>query len=185
MKVEVYLIRHGIAVDRNPDIKDEERELTAEGREKTRKVAKRLSGLGLRFDLILTSPYVRSRQTAQILYSCGLSGQIEPSGYLAPEGNIYDWLSWLEQKQILATDTGLAMVGHQPDLGQWAEILVWGEARVCTGLTDISQSPKTRLENPSLLVLKKAGIIGLKLPETGSPVGCSQLFWLTPPKFLL
>lgn len=183
--MELYLIRHGIAVDRKPDTKDEERELTAEGREKTLKVAKRLYDLGLRFDLILTSPLVRSRQTAEILHSCGLSSQIESSGYLAPKGKIQDWLNWLEQKQMLATDTRLAIVGHQPDLGQWAEIFVWGEARVGVSLTDISQSPKTRLENSPLLVLKKAGIIGLKLPQTGSPVGRCCLFWLTPPRFLL
>lgn len=164
--MELYLIRHGIAVDRKPDIKDEERFLTAEGRDKTRKVAKRLYGLGLRFDLILTSPLVRSRQTAEILHECGLSSQIESSGYLAPQGNIQDWLSWLEQKQMLATNTKLAMVGHEPDLGQWASILVWGEAR-------------------NVLVIKKAGIIGLKLPTSGLPVGCSQLFLLTPPKFLV
>ena len=180
--MELYLIRHGIAVDRKPDTKDEERELTAEGREKTRKVSKRLYDLDLRFDLILTSPLVRSRQTAQILQSSGLSGQIEESSYLAPEGNIYDWLR-LEQKQMLATDTRLAMVGHQPDLGQWAEILVWGNRRGAS-LTDISQSPQ-RLENLPVLVLKKAGIIGLKLSTTGSPVGRSQMFWLAPPKFLL
>ena len=182
--MELYLIRHGIAVDRKPDIKDEKRPLTAEGREKTLKVAKRLYNVGLRFDLILTSPLVRSRQTAEILHECGLSSQIESSSYLAPEGNIQDWLSWLEQKQMLATDTQLAIVGHQPDLGQWAEILVWGQTRVGARRTDISKSPE-RLENSPVLVIKKAGIIGLKLPQTGSPVGCSQLFWLTPPKFLL
>lgn len=180
--MELYLIRHGIAADRKSDTQDESRELTNEGREKTRKVAKRLYDLDLRFDLILTSPYVRSRQTAQILHECGL-GQIEASSYLAPKGNIADWVDWLEQKQMLATDARLAMVGHQPNLGQWAEILVWGDTRG-VGLTDISQSPP-RLENLPVLVLKKAGIIGLKLPETGSPVGCSQLIWLTPPRFLL
>ncbi len=164
--MELYLVRHGIAVERKPEIEDEERELTTEGREKTRKVAKRLYSLGLRFELILTSPLVRSRQTAEILQSCGLSSQIEKSSCLAPSGNLQTWLSWLYRQQMLSTDTQLAMVGHQPDLGQWAEILLWGEAR-------------------AVLVLKKAGIIGLKLPETGSPVKNSQLFWLTPPKFLL
>lgn len=182
--MELYLIRHGIAVERNPNIQDEERELTAEGRDKTLKVAKRLHSLGLRFKLILTSPLVRSRQTAEILHSCNLSSQIETTSYLAPEGNIQDWLKDLEQKQMLATDTVLAMVGHQPDLGQWASILVWG-TRVAESSTDTSPFKKTITENPPPLILKKAGIIGLKLPETGSPVGRSQLFWLTPPKFLL
>ena len=182
--MELYLIRHGIAVER-PEIKDEQRELTAQGRDKTRKVALRLHSLGLKFKLILTSPLVRSRQTAEILHSCNLSSQIEATSYLAPEGNIQDWLQDLEQKQMLATDTALAMVGHQPDLGQWASILIWGKTRVEQSSTDISPYSKTITENPPPLILKKAGIIGLKLPETGSPVGRSQLFWLAPPKFIL
>ena len=183
--MELYLIRHGIAVERSHEIKDEERSLTAEGREKTRKVAKRLYELGLRFELILTSPLVRSRQTAEILHSCGLSSQIEEFSCLAPDGDIQNWLNWLEEWQMVSNNTQLALVGHQPDLGQWAEILVWGEARVGAGLADTSESPATRLSNSPVIVLKKAGIIGLKLPQAGSPVGHSQMFWLTGPKFLL
>lgn len=159
---ELYLIRHGIATE--PGIgNDEERPLTDQGRQKTQKVAQRLYQLGLRFSIILTSPLVRSRQTAEILHSSGLSSQLEESTYLAPQGDIYSWLGWLDQH---LTDPQLAIVGHQPNLGDWAETLVWGEAR-------------------AVLVLKKAGVIGLALPETGSPVARSQLFWLAPPKFLL
>lgn len=165
--MELYLIRHGIAIDREINTKDEERSLTNLGRQKTLKVAQRLYQLGVRFNLILTSPLVRSRQTAEILLSSGLSSQLEESIFLAPGGDIHNWLhSWLEQRRHLTTTDHLALVGHQPDLGQWAEILVWGEARAG-------------------LVLKKAGIIGLTLPETRSLVGYSQMFWLTPPKFLL
>lgn len=163
--MELYLIRHGIATERGIDTKDEERTLTAQGRQRTQKVAQRLHQLGLRFDLILTSPLVRSRQTAEILRSSGLSSQLEEHTSLAPDGDIHTWLGWLEQQQH-PTTTQLALVGHQPNLGHWAEILVWGEAR-------------------EGLVLKKAGIIGLTLPETGSAVGRSQMFWLTPPKFLI
>ncbi len=164
--MELYFIRHGIAAERHPEIKEEDRELTAEGREKTQKVAKRLDKLGLKFDLILTSPLVRSRQTAEILRSCGLSSKLEEFSALAPDGEIQTWLGWLEQRQMLEFNIGVALVGHQPDLGHWAEILLWGEAK-------------------SVIVLKKAGIIGLKLPTAGSPVGRSQMFWLAPPKLLL
>lgn len=72
---------------------------------------------------------MRSRQTAEILHSSGLSSKLEESSYLAPDGRIQPWIDWLEQQQIQGSATQLAMVGHQPDLGQWAEILVWGEAR--------------------------------------------------------
>lgn len=163
--MELYLIRHGIAIERETDVKDEERGLTDQGRQKTREVAQRLYELGLQFDLILTSPLLRSQQTAEILCSSRLSPQMQSSNCLAPAGDIYTWLSWLEQWQHPGS-TRLALIGHQPDLGQWAEIFVWGEAR-------------------EKFVLKKAGVIGLSLPETGSPIGRSQLFWLTPPKFLL
>ncbi len=40
--MELYLIRHGIAEERSAEIQDEERVLTKEGRQKTKKVAQRL-----------------------------------------------------------------------------------------------------------------------------------------------
>jgi len=118
----------------------------------------------VRFDLILTSPLVRARQTAEILQSVGLGDRLEESADLAPEGDFNHWLTWLNQWQ-----TGgkrLALVGHQPDLADWAETLIWGSSK-------------------QQIVLKKAGVIGLLLPLDTTPVGHSQLFWLTPPKFLL
>jgi phosphohistidine phosphatase len=164
--VELYLIRHGIAQEREAGIKDEDRHLTKEGRQKTEKVAQRLLKLGLQFDLIVTSPLVRAHQTAEILVAAALSSQLEESTHLAPGGNLSSWLVyWLEPKNY-SQNTQLALVGHEPDLSNWTEILLWGEVKGC-------------------LVLKKAGMIGVKLPEAGSVVGRSQMFWLTPPKFLL
>jgi phosphohistidine phosphatase len=164
--MELYLIRHGIAEDKELNIKDEERSLTKEGRQKTEKVAQKLVKLGLSFDLILTSPLVRARQTAEILIEEKLSSLLEESSYLAPDGEISSWLKdWLEPKNY-SQNTQLAVVGHEPGLTNWAEILLWGEVK-------------------ESLVLKKAGMIGIKLPETGSALGRSQMFWLTPPKYLL
>ncbi|MGC9526985.1 MAG: phosphohistidine phosphatase SixA [Limnospira sp.] len=161
----LYLIRHGIAADRATSAKDEERPLTAEGDRKTRQVAAQLKTLKLRFDRILSSPLVRARQTAEILQSGGLSSRLEIFPPLAPEGDLRQWLDWYGNLDK-SGGGDLALVGHQPDLGNWAESLIWGEVR-------------------EVLVVKKAGIIGLALPETGSPVGNARLFWLTPPKFLL
>lgn len=164
--MELYLIRHGIAEERREDIREEERKLTKEGRHKTEKVAQRLFEFDLKFDLILTSPLTRALETAQILIKAGLGEKLEESNHLAPGGNISNWVAdWL-QPQNYSPNTKLAVVGHEPDLGNWAEILLWGEAK-------------------GSLVLKKAGTIGIKLPETGYPLGRSQMFWLTPPKYLL
>lgn len=164
--MELYLIRHGIAEERRSDIKDDDRTLTKEGRQKTEKVAQQLKKLGLYFDLITTSPLVRAYQTAEILIAAGLSSHLEECTHLAPNGQIDSWIvDWLEPRKY-SPQTQLALVGHEPNLSSWAELLLWGEAKAG-------------------IVLKKAGMIGLKLPEKGSPLGRSQMFWLTPPKYLL
>ncbi len=164
--MELYLIRHGIAVDRSEEIPENERMLTSEGRQKTQKVAKRLDDLEISFDLLVTSPLVRARQTAEILLAQKLSSQLEESPHLAPGGDLQDWLTnWLEPRQF-TNDTKIAIVGHEPNLSNWADMLVWGFVK-------------------EGIVLRKAGIIGLTLPETGSKIGNSQIFWLTSPKFFL
>lgn len=165
--MELYLIRHGIAAERDTCATDEERPLTDKGREKTHQVAKQLRDRKLRFDLILTSPLVRARETADILQEVGLGSQVEEFTSLAPDGDIRTWVSWLEEwRQNTASKGCLALVGHQPDLGNWAEMLVWGDAK-------------------EKLILKKAGVIGLNLPDTKIPLGHSELFLLTSPKWLL
>lgn len=163
--IELYLIRHGIAGERGTYANDDERPLTDEGRSKTKRVAKQLYELGIRFDLLQTSPLVRARQTAEILQAVGLSNSLEESGYLAPGGDLSSWARGLPQWQGKGIEK-LAIVGHEPDLGEWAEQLIWGEVQ-------------------HRLIVKKAGIIGVLLPESGAVIGNSQLFWFTPPKFLV
>lgn len=161
--IELYIVRHGLAGEHGSYANDEERPLTEEGIRKTKRVAKRLGQLGLRFDLILTSPLVRAQQTAEILQQADLGKRLEESAYLKPKGDFNGWLDWLQQWR--SRGDCLAIVGHEPDLSEWAQRLVWGQPR-------------------QQIVLKKAGVIGLTLPE-GSPIGRSELFWLSPPRFLL
>lgn len=165
--MELYLIRHGLAGDRDP-IKypnDSDRPLTDKGREKTKAVARCLDQKQLRFDLILTSPLVRARQTAEIVLKEGLCDRIEEFAALAPGGDLETWVDWYSKSQYNKEDSCLALVGHQPDLGDWAEILIWGSSQ-------------------EKIVLKKAGVVGLLLPED-SPIAKSELFLLTSPKWLL
>uniref|UniRef100_A0ACD5GP52 Phosphohistidine phosphatase SixA n=1 Tax=Desertifilum tharense IPPAS B-1220 TaxID=1781255 RepID=A0ACD5GP52_9CYAN len=96
--MELYLIRHGIAADREAYERDRDRPLTEEGRKKTQKVAKRLRSLDLNFDLILTSPLIRARQTAEILLSQHLAPLLQESEHLAPEGELQAWLAWLNSQ---------------------------------------------------------------------------------------
>lgn len=162
--MNLYLIRHGLAGEFGSYPNDYERPLTDEGKKKTRQVAKRLHELDLHFDLVLTSPLVRASQTAEILLELGLSDQLETADCLAPCGDIEQWLKWLltwEQRD----DGTLALVGHGPDLNNWAEILLWGKSQ-------------------GVITLKKAGVIGLTV-SSNSPVGNSCLFFLAQPRLLL
>ena len=72
-QVELYLIRHGVAAERGENYPDDtKRPLTNEGVQKLRKEAKALLELDITFDVILTSPLVRTRQTAEVV-AVGLS----------------------------------------------------------------------------------------------------------------
>ena len=165
--MEIYLIRHGIAVERGIYKQDEERPLTDKGFSKTTLVAKKLAAKGLKFDLILTSPLVRAYQTAEILHQVGLSQKMEIFKPLAPDGSIQEWLEWLKKEfTSVNSERKLALVGHQPDLGNWTEMLVWGSIK-------------------EQIIVKKAGVVGLKILDIDRPLGTSKLFLLTSPKWLI
>ena len=162
---QVYFIRHGIAAERGTYLDDDQRPLIKKGIRKTEKIAQRLLTLGLRFDRLLTSPLVRAVQTAEILCQAGLTQDYQVFKPLAPNGSLQDWLDWLGALQSVAL-TNLALVGHEPDLSQWAQQLVQGSIE-------------------HRWVLKKAGIVGITVPEAQIAIGRSQLFWLAPPRFIL
>jgi phosphohistidine phosphatase len=161
---ELYLIRHGLAGEQGTYPNDDERPLTMEGQHKTKQVAKRLVEFDLQFDLMLTSPLVRARQTAEILIDAGLGHQLQESIDLA-SGDLDSWLTWLKSWEP-GNLRRLALVGHEPSLSEWAESLIFGRS-------------------VGVFQLKKAGIIGLSLPDQIDPVGQSTVFWLTPPRFLI
>ena len=163
--LELYLVRHGLAGNAEPSQDDQLRPLTRAGTRRTRAVARRLLQVGLCFDTLLTSPLLRARQTADLLHAVGLSPRPKESVYLAPGGDFESWLVWLRRWRR-GGKRRLALVGHMPDLGAWGERLVFGDVR-------------------QRLVLKKAAILGLVLPASGSPVARSLLFVLAPPRFLV
>jgi phosphohistidine phosphatase len=166
----LYLIRHGIAGDPDPSLldeiaSDECRSLTKIGRKKIEQVADRLKDLDLTFDLMITSPLVRARQTADILIDKQVSSQLEISEDLKPLGNLPAWLLKWNARSTEHSVSQLALVGHEPNLSQWAELFVFG--RVC-----------------HQFILKKGGMIGLKFSDDRLAIGTAQLTCLIPPKHL-
>jgi phosphohistidine phosphatase len=127
--IELYLIRHGLAAARGeawPD--DTKRPLTHKGIARLRQEAAALGALRVSFDQVLTSPLVRARQTAEILTE-GLAEKtaIALSDALAPGGTVNQVLDDLGRH---ARRTRIAIVGHEPGMGQLAARLLGAGAPI-------------------------------------------------------
>jgi phosphohistidine phosphatase len=116
---ELYVIRHGLAEARGeawPD--DAKRPLSDEGIARLRKAARGLARMGVCFDVVLTSPLLRTRQTAE-LFAAALSPRppIVAAESLAPEGSYQALLADLEKQ---SRRSRIALVGHGPNIGEFA-----------------------------------------------------------------
>jgi phosphohistidine phosphatase len=120
---ELYLIRHGLAEEHGtawPD--DTKRPLTEEGMARLRKIARNLSRLDVTIDVLLTSPLVRTRQTADIVAAAfDPHPAVVEVEALAPGGAQSAVLAEL-QKHTRKTRIGL--VGHEPGIGELAAKLL-------------------------------------------------------------
>jgi phosphohistidine phosphatase len=160
--MDLYFIRHGIAVKRGATgIDDDQRPLTPEGRRKTTLIAHNLEHRGIRFEHLLVSPLIRAQQTAVILQKCGLATTFETYLPLAPGGSLEQLKQeWISRPEIQS----MALVGHEPDLSSWAEMILLGEVH-------------------GILQLKKAGLIKISLEEPERDKG--KLVLVLSPKLLL
>jgi phosphohistidine phosphatase len=121
--VQIYLVRHAIAADRGPAYPDDaKRPLTSRGIERFRRQVRGLAAFDVAVDLVLTSPLVRARQTAEIL-AAGLSTRpsVETLPSLAP-GSAY--ATFLDELSRAARGSAVACVGHEPEIGQFAARLM-------------------------------------------------------------
>jgi phosphohistidine phosphatase len=112
----IYLIRHADAVPEQMPLVDENRYLTAGGRDAARDAGRRL---GVVLDALYTSPLVRAVQTAELVAaSSGFAGTIEVDLDLAPGGDLRALAARLQ-----AHEGDVAVVGHEPGISALAGIL--------------------------------------------------------------
>jgi phosphohistidine phosphatase len=163
--MDLYIIRHAIAVDRGtPEYADDsQRPLTDKGKKRMRQIAKGLYALGVDFDLILSSPYVRAKETAEILADVfKTKADIAFSENLIPMGDPDLLISEINEKYSV---NSIALVGHEPHLTTLISLLVSDNASldvilkkggVCRlSADDLHHTRKTTLEwllTPGILV---------------------------------
>ncbi len=112
--MQIYLLRHGIAEDKRPSGSDAERELTAEGKEKLRRVLNRARGAGAAPSLILASPLVRAVQTAEIAGDAlGYQGRIVRTEALLPEAP--PQALW-DEMRARRDEAAILAAGHEPHM---------------------------------------------------------------------
>lgn len=159
--VELYLIRHGLAAERGDDYPDDtKRPLTSRGIQRLKREANGLVALDVSFDLILTSPLVRARQTAEIIAAAlPARPNIVNTDALAPGGS---HAAIMDEFVKHARRARIALVGHEPGIGELAARLIGARQAI---------------------TFKKGAICRIDVRAL-PPTGPGQLRWFLTPKIL-
>jgi len=156
--VQIYLLRHGIAEDGKPGRPDSERALTAEGREKLRRVLKRARAADCAPSLILSSPYRRALETAEVAAAVlGYKRDVVHARALTPDASPPD--CWDEVRSH-KDEPSILLSTHEPLASSLAAYL---------------------LRSPALQVdMKKAALLRLDCDRFTPEPHCVLKWMLTP-----
>lgn len=161
--LHLHLLRHSNAEDLPPtgSTDDSDRRLTDDGRLKARQIGTALGRLGLVFDLILASPALRTRQTAELVSARWRPRPpLEFLDDLRIGGDAFGAIQRLSRRKAQG-DRSVLVVGHEPELGRLA-------SKLLAGTPDLSVS------------FKKGSICRLSIERvTSGP--CATLEWLWTP----
>lgn len=161
--MELFILRHGEAGQRSPS-SDKIRPLTSAGKAEIFEIAKALKTIGLKFDLVVTSPLKRAYDTAMIVSDVfNIGSKVQVWNELAPEGKrseVYRKISTIREEY------SVLIVGHQPLLGEM--------------VNEIIHKSKS---SPCNFLLKKGGVVRIRLlRKSNIPKG--ELKWLLSPRIL-
>jgi phosphohistidine phosphatase len=161
--MKLYLLRHGDAVEHgDPRYKENDRPLTPRGIQRTKLLAHALRKMEISFDVILSSPLTRARETAEIVQSGLHQGSLDFTDYLTPSGGMG---KLVEQINVIRPiPENVLLVGHEPYLSGFVSLL-------CTGGTELS------------LTFKKGALCRLEI-ELLTCAKCAILEWLLQPRLL-
>jgi phosphohistidine phosphatase len=164
--MNLYILRHGLAAERDPQNfpDDSLRPLLPKGEERIRLACAALSALEVSFDRILSSPYMRAAQTAEIVaVRLGLKKRLEFCDELTPGGDSKALVRYVNR--LRPAPENVLLVGHEPDLSQFISRLISG-------------GPATAID------MKKGGLAKLAIEAELRYARCATLAWLLTPKQL-
>lgn len=163
--MNIFILRHGIAVERGTQgfEKDSERPLTSKGKRQLRKSADAMKRMKLRFDLILSSPYKRALQTAEIVAEeLKLKKRLKLSDSLKSENDPETVIG--EIAGLKPAPKNVLLVGHEPYLSHLVSRLISGNENMA-------------------MDFKKGGLCKLEMEKLDGKTS-AQLAWLLTPKLM-
>ena len=161
--MNLYFLRHGIAVDPSAPrfAKDAERPLTPKGQRRLRQIAGAMDALKISFDVILSSPYLRAKQTAEIVVkSLKCRKKIKLTDELTPGGNPKSLIQQLND--LRPRPKNILLVGHEPYLSKLIALLTAGNTSM---EIDLKKGSLCKLETDSLRYARCATFVCLLAPR--------------------
>ena len=156
--MKLIVIRHAEAVDAREFAKecpdDGLRPLTRSGQRSMRRAARGLREIAPAIDVLATSPYTRAIETADLISDAIGTPSVEIAE-LVPSRRPSGLLKWLTRQ---GEDATVAIVGHEPHLGQFTSWLL-------TGLDE------------GFITFKKGAACLLDFPD-GVGAGKAKLLWM-------
>lgn len=159
--MDLYILRHGIAAPHGGYADDSERPLTKEGIEEMKEIAKAMQKLKIDFEAVYSSPYVRARETAEIVVKkLEIEKRLTIKNQLKAEADPQILID--EIRAMKDWPASLLLVGHEPYLSSLIAVLTSGNINM-------------------LITLKKGGFCKMDVvePRYGR---CASLEWLMTPK---
>lgn len=162
--MDLFILRHGEAGQRvSAGRGDFQRPLTAAGQKEVSDIATSLKDLGIKLDIVISSPLKRAHQTASIVAKTfNIGKKMQDWAELSPEGNRLDLYNKLLQ---LKQQSSVLVVGHEPYLSEMiSEMIFEGN-------------------NGGRIDLKKTGLARIRIVSS-TPKFQGELRWLLTPKLL-
>ena len=139
--MKLLIIRHAIAKYEGATTPDSQRTLSPKGREVFHQLCKQIHFLDLHYDLLLTSPFLRSKQTAEIFSMYFSVTQTKQTESLKPSALPESFLVELSATGL----NSIALVGHQPFLNHFIKLCLSSDKR-------------------EFLILKRGAMVFLEFP---------------------
>jgi phosphohistidine phosphatase len=124
--MEIYFLRHASANHYDPTADDDKRPIDKTGEQQSQDVGRALAALGLKLDVMISSPLTRALQTAEIAASeLGHKDKIVLDGALRPEASYEHFEALLAR---YGKKKAIMVVGHNPSMTDFLNRMLSGES---------------------------------------------------------